>query len=54
MFLTWLISYFAPFIAPGSRISKGGVVFGIVLAIGTGLMSYVFVYVFLVIRERNK
>ena len=54
MFLTWLISFFAPFMAPGSRISKNGVVFGIVLAISTGLLTYVIVYAFLVIRARNK
>jgi hypothetical protein len=29
-------------------------VFGLALAIGTGLLTYIFVYIFLVIRGRNK
>jgi uncharacterized membrane protein (DUF485 family) len=54
MFLTLLISFFAPFMAPGSQISKNGVIFGIILAISTGLMSYIIVYIFLAIKGRDK
>lgn len=54
-FITWLASFFAPFLTPGSQIPNNGVmIFGIVLAISTGLLTYVIVYVVLTIIGRNK
>lgn len=55
MFFTWLLSFFAPFMAPRSQIPNRIVtVFGLALAVGTGLLTYIIVYIFLKIKDRNK
>jgi len=54
-FITWLASFFAPFFAPESRApNNGAIIFGIALAISTGLMTYAIVYIVMTIMERKK
>jgi len=54
-FITWLASFFAPFLAPSSQIPNNGVIiFGVVLAISTGMLTYMIVYIVMIIIRRNK
>jgi hypothetical protein len=54
-FITWLVSFFAPLLTPGSQIPNSGIlVFVISFSIITGLFTYGIVRIILAIRDHNK
>jgi hypothetical protein len=53
-FITWLVSFFAPFLTPGSQIPSSGILkFGISFSIITGLFTYGIIRIILALREHN-
>ncbi len=53
--ITWLAAFFAPFLASKSRgPANSTIIFGIVLSVSTGLMTYLAARLMLWIKRRRK